>query len=383
MPPVQTQLEGTYAGSGDCYWAPERREGVGAIFLAQIATRAVSSFASMLSRDAGRSEANAVANFTLRGNARCVQFIRGSLDLSMGPATENPSADNVARVAAMLSRSGVGAEDHSALARTLLRNGLPLAGTPSLIIEARLLRVERMIEVGGQTSSTPTEYVVLDPTFIYYRDPLVSQPLRFWANDARSFAMQIQVAAAPASPGAQAAGSSAAVGRFERGDSRRLIPDSWSRAPTPRAVFGFSLETNRAYNARLSVTESTSESAFLKFWAEVVGAQPVQQALSGELNYALIPDARDRAEADAYAAARVALVTSVNACPAASVAETERVTWIRTNRVVLSRAYATYADAARYAGYRGMPPEFPSTADATGPTIPNWCEEVRTYLNTH
>jgi hypothetical protein len=379
-PPLETRLVGAFAGAGKCHWAPTRRESAGAVFLSQIAAQAVSSFAGWVAGNAQAQTQTSTANFILRGDATCVHFVRGALDLRLGPPVQEPPDASVRRLQQVLEGAAVGASDYGELARTLLQNGLPLADAPELIVEARLLRVYRPVEGGNPT---PTEFVVLDPTYIYYRDPLFSQPLRFWANDERVFAMQIQVAAAPDAPGAQAAGSTATIGAYERGDISQLIPEEWANVATPRSNFAFRLETNRSYNARVSVSESVSESAFLKFWAEVMGAPPVRQALTTELNYAINQDARDQAQADAYAAARTTLVSSANNCPASSADQSTRVTWIRTNRVILARAYDVYYEAARHAGYSGMPGDFPSAASAEGDEIPRWCEGVRTYLNAH
>lgn len=373
-PPLQTRTEGVYAGAGPCIYAPETQESAATPLISGIVTQAVKSFATLLAEQAKARTESREATVRIDNTTACIQFVRGSLDLNLLTVTQDEAARTLASrlVEYGISERGSSPEDREILARTLIRNGLPLAGSPHLLVEARLVRIHLR-------PNDAAEHYVLDPTYIQYGRPIFSQWLRFWSGERRSFAMQVQVAEFPALPAANAPGSSAAVGRFQIGQTYRLIPDGLV-APTPRASSAFQLAGGKQYTARISVSETSSASAFLSFWAGVTGQQSVQTALVQEGTRVLDADARDTADQTAYNTARTALVTLLNARPAASPADAASA-WVRLNRENLIRALAAYNDAADLAGREEYSPDIPASADVTA--VFTWIDNARPYFETH
>lgn len=175
----------------------------------------------------------------------------------------------------------VGEQNAVHLAAALRANGARFSEPPELLVEARILPYRRV----GETNRV---LVVLEPTFIAYNSPSFQQRLRFWDHDERHFAMQLQLAAAPQAPTANAMGANVLLGSYRPG-ARVLLANRQSLEFGPRASHVFELDITTLYNGRVSITESSSSSEFARFWATVVNAPAVQQAAINEINQAVAP----------------------------------------------------------------------------------------------
>ncbi len=362
---------GSFAAAGRCIWSPRPRstdaESAGGVILGQVATQLVKSFATALADAAkGRTQASTAA-VLIRPGTECIQFVRGSVDLTT----------NLSTLSGNLITWNYAADDTEAtrIAQTLLANGLPLSLRPALLVEARL----RDVHLTGAD-----RIVVLDPSYIGYNDPSFTQPLRFWDGGGRTFAMQLQAVAAPSAPADNSAGGQVQLGRHSPRARVRLVPETWTR-PSPRASYAFELKGNAIYNARVSVSESTTSSAFLQFWANVMSNSEVQTAVSREVNLVINDEARDAAQgaaATAYNTARTTLATLVSTCPVATAAQADRETWVRTKRGDLIAAISGFNTAAGNTDPRRA--RITMFAEDAGPdAIIAWCDQARTFLLTH
>jgi hypothetical protein len=252
--------ESVFAVSGNCVWADNRRpEGaaLGAALVTQIVTQAVKSFATALTNAANGQTRQSVATLIIdAAHDNCIQFVRGAIDVTADDQT----------VLRALSAYGISLEQ----AQQLRANGVRISTEPGLLVEARL-HTMRLAD--------SNRLVVLEPSFIGYSDPSFRQIFR---GNERTIALQLQVAQAPAAPGDAAAGGQIMLGRRTPHSHQAL----WFSLSQPRdrqiaspgASLAFQLDDRNLYNARVSVAESTSPSAFLQFWATVASAPDVQSA---------------------------------------------------------------------------------------------------------
>ncbi|MBX3510869.1 MAG: hypothetical protein KF700_06675 [Hyphomonadaceae bacterium] len=356
--------ENVFAVAGACVWAPSRRENaLGAAFISEAATSLVRSFAAALQAAAAGTTRVSSATLMLDPQRHeCIQFVRGALSVTASEADTGAALRDYLPAAA-----------HQDAAARLFANGVRLSGPPGLIAEVRLHTI-RESAGGGRL-------VVMEPTFIGYREPSFRQMLRFWDGDERSFAFQLQMDEAPKAPAAIASGGQVQLGA-RRPSWERLHIDMGD-APSPGSSLAFEMKAGQLYNARVSVSESSSASAFMTFWANVIAAAPVQTAAAAALQDAVSEDRRDAADRTAYAAyatKRSELGALINACPLA--ANDAARAWVITDRAKLVQAIRAYASAAADAGVSLS--SFPDLAPEAGvDEIVAWCAATRTFLHTH
>jgi hypothetical protein len=191
--------------------------------------------------------------------------------------------------------------------------------------------------------------------------------LRFWEAETRGFSIQLQLVGAPDIPGPQAAGGLAQAGRHDPGQPVRLTPSNWANHASPATTFAFRIHPQTLYNARLTVSESISQSDFLQFWAGVLSNEAVRTQAASDLASEILVERQAQAAADAYLAARSTLVGLVATCtPEGSDAA------ILRDREALRRAAAGFNDAARDASRAGLQAAFPADGRGLG-EVRQWC----------
>lgn len=359
--------EGVFAVAGTCVWSGQRRESaLTTAFIAEIATNLVQSFATALqAAAAGRTRTNSATLVLDPERHECIQFVRGALSVT---ATQ---ADTAAALVDYLRGTPDGAA-------ALYANGVRLNSAPGLIIEVRLHTIRE--------ASDGRRLIVLEPSFIGYREPSFRQALRFWDGNERTFGLQLQLDQAPNAPAAIASGGQLQLGT-RRPSHERLHIDMGNAGgegiPSPGSSLAFQVQTGDLYNARVSVAESSSTSAFMTFWANVIAAPSVQSAAAGELQDALSEDRRDAAERNAYesyATRRSELGTLVNECPGANNQSARA--WVMTERAKLVQAIRDYTNAA---GDADVPTAaFPALSEEAGTAeIVAWCASTRDFLQQH
>lgn len=384
-PTGDVQVEGLGA-VGPCIWAqPQANESatnIGSALAMDAASQIVRAFANVIAEQAAPRTVVTQATGVWSSEDQCVFIARGETSTAYDPVGLER------RLGDWRFPPRIGQDREGGTRGELLSAmGFNFSEQPDLFIEARLWRV-------GTTSGTANNQriVRLEPTFIAFRRPAYTPWLRFWDQGERHFAIQVQAAAAPSTPGHEAVGGQAVIGGVTPG-TRRLLVGELLHHPAdgaPNGSAAFSLFRSDHYNFRISVSESGSRSTFLTFLAAVANGEHVQASGSQALQYAFDPRARDAADLSAANAATVAWVKArdelealVRTCPRDAVDEDATGNWFGANAGQLEVKARTYAQAIadlRQSGVvrDGINDAFPTPA--TQATMITWCASARAHF---